>query len=45
MNASSWAEANSNRLFFNVFCGQVRTVDADNCAGHDRGDFGGAGLG
>jgi hypothetical protein len=45
MNASSRAEANSNRLFFNVFFRHVRTVDADNCAGHDRGDFGGAGFG
>ncbi len=40
MNASSRAEANSNRLSFNGFCGQVRIVDAENRAGQDGGDFG-----
>lgn len=44
MNASSPAEANSNRLFFNGFCGQVRIVESQNRVGQDGGDFGGAGL-
>ena len=45
MNASSRAEANSNRLFFSVFCGPVRIVDTENRAGQDGRDFGGAGFG
>ena len=45
MNASSRAEANSNRLFLNVFCVQVRIVHTEKCTGQDRGDLGGTGCG
>jgi hypothetical protein len=44
MNASSRAEANSNRLFLGNFFGQVRIVESQNRAGQDRGDLGGAGF-
>ena len=45
MNASSRAEANSNRVSFNVFCAKVFIVESQNRAGQDGGDLGGAGLG
>lgn len=44
MNASSRAEANSNRLSFNGFFGQVCIVESQNRAGQHGGDLGGAGL-